>query len=338
MDINDLQEKVNAAQERVDKIKNTIAKHEKGYEKKVLALNKILEEHGQSIRWNDIKDEQNVAHKFYGTDLHNEFYWGVCDIHSKESDIHDSKNKLKDAEKVLANWQEKLRLEQVKLQYIQDNVPEVIKKFLEEWKAKVIKYYDKKAEEYPEAYQEYRDELDRAYYDILVETVERLSHENEAEFIEKYCWGREERYHRILETLNEGFKPNNNYEYINLLRFGYRDPNDPDKDRRYLAIKEQFNSRFGDGFFQSWKSYKFDPEWLEKQIEQEKNNKLIDLMTRVSKITGEIVDASYLYIADDGNLNGYIIGKDGKASVETIGAGGYNIQCFHYRVLVKPRK
>ena len=63
MNIQDLQEKVNKAQERVDKIKNTIEKHKKGYEKKVVALDKLLEEHNKSQRWNDIKDNQNVAHK-----------------------------------------------------------------------------------------------------------------------------------------------------------------------------------------------------------------------------------------------------------------------------------
>ena len=87
-----------------------------------------------------------------------------------------------------------------------------------------------------------------------------------------------------------------------------------------------------------WKDHNFDPDWLDKEIEEEKNNKLIDLMTRVSKITGEIIDATNLYIADDGNLNGFIIGKDGKATVETIIAGGYNIQVEHFRVLIKPRK
>ena len=48
-------------------------------------------------------------------------------------------------------------------------------------------------------------------------------------------------------------------------------------------------------------------------------------------------DASYLSIKNV-NLNGYIIGKDGKATVETIGAAGYNIQIYHYRTLIKPKR
>lgn len=337
MNIQDLQAKVDAAQERVDKIKNTISKHEKGYEKKVQALNKILEEHGQSIKWDDIKDEQNVAHKFYGTDFHNEFYWGVCDIHDKERSIYEGGRKLAEAEQILKNWQEKLRLEQVKLQYIQDNVPQVIKDFLEAWKKKVIDYYAKKAEAYPEAYKEYREESSKLYFDILKENVEKLVEENKELFIKQYCYS-ENHFERVMETLNEGYKPNNDYEYINLVRFSYRSQYEPRNDRRYRNLEEQWNARFGDGLFQNWKSWKFAPEWLDKVIEQEKNNKLIDFMTRVSKITGEILDTKYLYIADDGNLNGYVIGRDGNATVETIGAGGYNIQCFHYRVLIKPRK
>jgi hypothetical protein len=75
-------------------------------------------------------------------------------------------------------------------------------------------------------------------------------------------------------------------------------------------------------------------EMLEKILDREVKNKYEDLVNRISKVTGEIQDCKNLYIAGNGSINGHVIGKAAKAKVETILAGGYNIQCLHYRVLV----
>ena len=65
---------------------------------------------------------------------------------------------------------------------------------------------------------------------------------------------------------------------------------------------------------------------------------IIDLIYRVRKITGEITDWSNIR-ANNGTggftvLNGTVVGKEGTACVESITAGGYNIQRLHIRVLV----
>lgn len=86
------------------------------------------------------------------------------------------------------------------------------------------------------------------------------------------------------------------------------------------------------------REWKIDEDRLNKILEREKQNKYEILEKRVKDICGEIQDASNLYIGKNGELNGFIIGDKGKAKVETIGAGGYNIQCFHYRLLVNPVK
>ena len=81
------------------------------------------------------------------------------------------------------------------------------------------------------------------------------------------------------------------------------------------------------------------PSWrieeLEKLLEEEKLKKLIDLTKRVNKICGKITNADDLLIGNRGDINGIIIGEKGKAEVRTIEAGGYNIQCFHFRVLIR---
>lgn len=51
-------------------------------------------------------------------------------------------------------------------------------------------------------------------------------------------------------------------------------------------------------------------------------------------MVGKITDAKGLTIGMNGELNGLVIGDKDSATVTTILAGGYNIQCLHYRVLV----
>lgn len=80
-------------------------------------------------------------------------------------------------------------------------------------------------------------------------------------------------------------------------------------------------------------------EKLAKIIEDEKTLKYQDFIARVTKVVGEITDVSALTIGNkQGELNGIVAGKDGRARVETIMAGGYDVQCLHYRVLVKKLK
>lgn len=68
-------------------------------------------------------------------------------------------------------------------------------------------------------------------------------------------------------------------------------------------------------------------------------NLILNLYNRVKEITGEITSWRGIYLTQGANfsavLNGYVEGKQGRARVESILAGGYNIQRLHVRVLVK---
>lgn len=65
---------------------------------------------------------------------------------------------------------------------------------------------------------------------------------------------------------------------------------------------------------------------------------ILDLYYRVKGITGEVTDWAGIEteVGTHGFtvLNGIVIGKEGRAKVESIYAGGYNIQRLHVRVLV----
>ena len=82
------------------------------------------------------------------------------------------------------------------------------------------------------------------------------------------------------------------------------------------------------------KTAPFD-EAMRHMVAEEKKRKYDFLIERVCSIVGTITDASNLRVGAKGDLNGYIVGTDGKCSVQTIGAGGWNIQVFHYRTLIK---
>ena len=76
-------------------------------------------------------------------------------------------------------------------------------------------------------------------------------------------------------------------------------------------------------------------EKIEKDINRDADMKYDMIVTKTLKICGTITDATHLTIGNNGELNGYIKGTDGNAWVDTIWAGGYNIQCLHFRTLIK---
>lgn len=85
--------------------------------------------------------------------------------------------------------------------------------------------------------------------------------------------------------------------------------------------------------------YKTD-EQIHRDNERDAKVLVLNLYNRVKEITGEVTDWSGIH-AEIGTyfgavLNGVVIGKEGRARVESILAGGYNIQRLHVRVLVHP--
>ena len=113
------------------------------------------------------------------------------------------------------------------------------------------------------------------------------------------------------------------------------------RTKEYKKYKKEFHRKWNwIVLYTEWKdgNYYLNRERLKKDLDREANVMYDDLVARVMKYTGEITDASYLSIGEKGELNGFIVGKEGKAKVETIDAGGYNIQCYHFRTLVHAMK
>ena len=144
-------------------------------------------------------------------------------------------------------------------------------------------------------------------------------------------------------VINEISKAEVEYKNVQALHskmynFQYKSPEYNAAHLEYLAATEDYRRKFSP--LARSLVFKHDQEKeLNKILAVEEKTKIFDLIKRVTKVIGTITDASNLRIGEQsGELNGIVIGEDGKAKVETIGAGGYAIQCYHFRVLVKKLK
>lgn len=123
------------------------------------------------------------------------------------------------------------------------------------------------------------------------------------------------------------------------------------RDEIKLAIKELNKLPYGEEWKQQNRelSYKYGYSFRDKASETDEHihqenvksakNIILDLINRVSAKTGKITSYANLHLDQNNQgfsiLNGYVIGENGTAKVESILAGGYNIQRLHIRVLVK---
>ena len=105
-----------------------------------------------------------------------------------------------------------------------------------------------------------------------------------------------------------------------------------DKMRAYKAevSYHEFYQRYK---YSQYESLNKSDDELRKDNEREADLWLVDLYNRVKEVTGTVTDTGHIYFRGKA-LNGLVIGEKGTARVETIGAGGWNIQKYHLRVLV----
>lgn len=224
--------------------------------------------------------------------------WTVNPYYYNANDAKWTAKHIAEAEKQLAEYEAKLAVEQEKAN---SRDVAIIIEFLEAWKRNVREYYADRFAKYPKAHEKYTKEHDR------------LSNE-----MAKYNWRSDE----YIELRNERKELNKNFEQA---WKGVRE---------YIIQKVHFTDDYNSHYF----SYSFDTDRFEKDIKQDAEDKYDEIIDRTNSIVGQITDAGALCIGLKGDLNGVVIGTKGKAKVTTIGAGGYNIQCYHFRTLIREAK
>lgn len=119
--------------------------------------------------------------------------------------------------------------------------------------------------------------------------------------------------------------------------------NEWNKNRKATLIEKYkelgYKSFIKEYSYNDYDFMKIDDKKLEATNEKEAKALIIDLYNRVKVITGEVESWEDVHATQGAQgmvvLNGTVKGKEGVAQVESILAGGYNIQRLHIRVLVK---
>ena len=307
MTIEQLREKLRAAEEKVEKCRKTIERHELQMAKK-----------GKQLRDMSIDPEATDKYTLIqnGSQMNREAYWLLSDYDDKKDDIKNAIQKLQDAERISAGWKEKLDLEINKEKIINDNAPQVIKDFLDDWKKKTFAWYVKR-------------------YDDFLDFRKRLRAEERAARLEALATLPEyEKERERCAKLFEGKEPDDSY----LLNLWPRKPLEAfltERNLDYKNIQKQL-ANFGDQVIFKMLDYR-DPEkrltFLEAVLEEDKKQQLLNLVTSITNITGPITDAKHLYLSA-GEINGIIFGENGVAKTQSFSAGGWNIQRFHYRTRI----
>ena len=308
MTIEELEKKVAAAELKVEKCKKTIERHIAQKDKKADKLKKMGIDPEAADRYSYVQG---------GSTPNYDVYWLLCEYSDKKDDIKGATDKLTDATRILNNWKEKLSLAIEQDRFLTGNAPKVIVDFLEEWKQNAFEYYKERYSNFLNIRAELREKVYNARKEAYLTLPE---------------------YERI-RNIYKDMKDDSYITYSFLLNLH---PSAPVE--KYLAERELDSKTVkmilnvhADAIVISMCEYHDGPTreaWLEKVLEKEKKAKMLDLINRINHVVGSITDAEGLRIKA-GNLNGVVLGETGAVRVETIGAGGYNIQCFHYRTLIQ---
>ena len=243
----------------------------------------------------------------YNFSFDDKFGKALYSIDEDAKSIFNSKCAIREAEGVISNYNEKLSKERAKGEIL-DNIPECLKDFMQD----LIEVWDE--------YDINLRDTSKPYYTELKSKADEILYAGDTNSFNRYETSR-----KVLKELYPDVR-----EYQRSTMF----------DQQY--IEYPFRKRFDISVGNAKILWRTSDEQIHEDNTKAAKAVILELLNRVTKITGPVVDWSGLHVTAGNNglatLNGVVIGEDGKARVESITAGGYNIQRLHIRTLVKEIK
>lgn len=299
MDKQELQDRISKVDQKIEKINKRIAKWSKGMCDEAHELCKKA-----LLKRDDPNYESNYREyrAFMTSHRDDPTVKNQEDSYSKGPNMMELWTAYSDLRDILVTKQKyEDKLAEVNNFENEDKI-QVLVDFLDAWEEQAREFYLNNAKEY--------FDLSCSYKDAEKEYLEKLSSQELNPRLQyRYVSDFSDKYFSDITTLTKD---------ITYIKKKYIYPNPNDK-YYYEYIPD---------------SYSVDEEKLNKILKDEKTAKYKDLVARISSVVGNIQDVSNLHIAPTGQLNGVVMGDRGNAHVETIGAGGWNVQIFHYRTLV----
>lgn len=242
------------------------------------------------------------------------------DVNSAIESLNNHQKQLNEYETTLNNYQEQLKEVEDK----ENNTPNIkeIWEFLDKFEEQVKEWCKYQIDTYnKEVEQVYED--DREYQEKIVENgIVNYDVEDDETLIPKHIDLMEDiidDYSSIPNWLMSCCREDRSvrlYNYINTQKFKYKKSYYSKVESRYFKLS-------------------LDESELDKLLDEDKKAKYNMFMEQIIPITGtHIKEVKFMSIGEKGDLNGTIVGDDGVAKVLTFSAGGYNIQCYHFRTRV----
>lgn len=233
--------------------------------------------------------------------------WLEFDVENLRDDISRLEKEVNEAKESFEKYNAQLTAEIEKAN--SRNIPAIVE-FIENWKTRMHDYF-------MNAIREYFAESERVY--SLYQKANALR------------WGTPEydEAHSVYEEARLALREDVRGKYEMVEMFSKRLNRMVKTEQKVTEGKYEFCAEY-----LGFKTAEEAEARLISDLTAEGNRKYDFIIERTNEIVGTITDATGLRVGATGELNGFIIGDRGTAKVQTIDAGGYNIQCYHFRTLI----